>query len=176
MKTSQRIRIITMSLFALVTFGFASKSFAKSFPFQQIEIKNTPMKPMRVAIKDDGTFTVPGPLKAGSYTFTLIKSSSSTSSGDNPMESIAVSKITINLHIVSPPDPATGATTGRRQHSPMSIMKVTDATSANLFSKAASSTVVVGTGTLDEDCNGFTGKITFTYTPGGKTSNDDWTN
>jgi hypothetical protein len=191
MKTSLRISIITMSLAALVAFVFASETFAKSFPFQQIEIKNTGMKSITVPIKNDGTFSVPGPLKSGAYSFTLINNNAPTqatatnsgkingasmsSGGDNPTESVTVSKITIDLQIVTPPDPATGAMTGKRQHSPLSIMKVRDVSSPNLFNSAVSPKVDVGTGTLDEDCNGFTGKITFTYTHGGKSSQDSWT-
>jgi len=184
-----------MSLVALVALGFASKTLAVSFPFQKIEVKYSDGTASRVDIKSDGSFTVPGPLKAGTYTFTLIKgitpvqtssqigtengkssAISSSSGGDNPMESVSVSKITIYLHVIAPPDPATGATTGKRQHTTLSIMKVTDAASPNLFSRAASSTVLVGTGKIDEDCNGFTGKIKFTYTHGSKTGTDDWTN
>jgi len=99
----------------------------------------------------------------------------STSSGnDYPMESLTVSKITLYLHVTYPPDPASGSTTGKRQHSPVVIVKEWEPSSPKLFSKAVPPTVPIGTGKIDEDCNGISGKILMSDAQGKLMTEDSW--
>ena len=66
MKTSLRIRIITMSLVALVAFTFASKTFA--ITFQKIVLTNSDGISIEVNVDENGNYKSPE-MKAGTYTY-----------------------------------------------------------------------------------------------------------
>ncbi len=66
MKTS--LRILTMSLVALVAFTFASKTFAVSMAFQKITWTNSEGKATEVTVDENGHFKTP-PMPAGKYTY-----------------------------------------------------------------------------------------------------------
>ena len=190
MKTSLRIRTITMSLVALVAFGFASRTFAAVNAYLYIEDAKGQIT--KVAVSNDGSFTSPS-LKQGTYTFswslvskpagsqaalsnpssgsptTLVAGHSISSGGDRPQESIPFNftKIEMKYEIVSPRDAQSGLPTGKRMHKPFVITKETDKSSPVLYTK-------LGVVVVDMDNDGISGKIATWDAKGNKSSMDDW--
>ena len=198
MKTSLRIRIITMSLFALVAFTFASKTFAKDFPFRKIVWTYDDGTSFTVDVAKDGSFTT-GPLKAGrvkvqffwdrsgaksaSLTVTgnpggspaisqdgVGRGISSPTGGSSDRESSApsVSEITMTYDILAPRDAQSGKATGRRMHKPFIV---TFSASERLLPTVNKK---LGTIEIDKDCDGITGKIEMKDQNGKIMAADDW--
>jgi len=176
MKTSLRIHTITMSLVALVVFGFASTTIAKSFPFQKIEWKNSDGTVTSASVDENGHFKTPA-LKAGSYTYSwsLISrpmgsnaavfgvgrgiSSPTGGSADRESSAPSVSEVVVSYEIQAPRDVATGLPTGKRMHKPFVITKELDR-STPLLSTA------LGVADVDVDCDGITGTVSFKSSSG----------
>lgn len=187
MNNKHTSRILTMSLVALVTLFFAGKTFASFNAYLQItDEKGTITK---VDVAKDGSFTTP-PLKEGrvKVQFFWDRSGSSakgaksaslnvsaTPGGSAARESSApsVSEIVCTYEVKAPRDVATGQASGKRQHKPITITKEWGASTPQL-AKTSSPSVVVGDVTVDEDCDGITGKISFKATNGKTMVYDDW--
>src|SRR5665213_1527656 len=109
MKSSKHIRIVMMSVFALIAFGFASKAIAAVDAY--LWFKASDGKVTKVKINHDGTFQTP-PLPAGTYSVSWGVGHSIT--------------------------PSTGGSTGRamsgrRRHDPITITKEIDKASPKLM-------------------------------------------
>jgi len=133
-----------MSVFALIAFGFASKAIAAVDAY--LWFKASDGKVTKVKINHDGTFQTP-PLPAGTYSVSWGVGHSITpstggstgrsmsSGGDQPTESISLAfqKIEWTYQVQAPPDPSSGAMTGRRRHEPITITKEIDKASPKLM-------------------------------------------
>ncbi len=197
MKTSFRIRIISMSLVALVAITFAQKTYASFNAY--LEITDADGKITKVDVSKDGSFTTPS-LKAGrvkvqffwdrssvkSATLTVSATPGGTVSaskdgigrgissptgagGDREASTTSVSEITISYEILVPRDAQSGMASGKRQHQPPLTIKLTN--SERLLPTVNKK---LGSIEIDKDCDGITGKIEI-KDPSGKTmAMDDW--
>ncbi len=189
MKTSSSIRTLAVSLFALAAITFASKTFATSFTYLKIEFENGTV--ITVDVNKDGSFKTP-PLKAGRVKVQFFWDRSGAKSatlnvsatpggsargisspigavGDRESSAPSVSEIAFSYEILTPRDPQSGQSTGRRMHKPANF-KVSD--SERLLPTVNKK---LGSITLDEDCDGITGKIEMKDQNGKTMAADDWT-
>jgi hypothetical protein len=178
MKNQSSTRIFATSIVSLFTLFLVSRAFASSDYL--LEIKDEKGKTHKISVKPDGTFTTPA-LKAGVYSFSFGASNSSSTMGSASQGKMAskedvyvwkVSKMTITCDIKAPRDAQSGMATGKRQHKPITIVKEWDAASQH-FAKS-SFAVLLGSTTVDEDCDGLTGQIVCTSSDGKKMAMDDW--
>jgi len=172
-----------MSVFALVAFGFASKALAAVDAF--LWFKDSEGKVTKVKINHDGTFQTP-PLPAGTYSVSwgLAQAGgqavhdqykggtdrSMSSGGDQPQESISLvfQKIEWTYQVQAPPDPSSGAMTGRRQHEPITITKEIDIASPKLMTVLANSVRLLQKGEI------ISGTVSGVYKNGSKSAADAW--
>jgi len=181
MKTSSsRIRIITMSLIALVALGFASKTFAAVDAF--IIFKASDGKETKVTIAKDGSFTSPA-LSAGSYTVSWVFNNGprqttsldgsmtrgiSSPTGSSVDKKNKIEAISFQYGIVSPRDPASGLPTGKRMHKPFEVKVSSSERLLPTVNKK------VATIAIDEPGVHITGMIEATDQLGNKMAVDDW--
>jgi hypothetical protein len=162
-----------LAIIAIVISAFASTSFAAVDMF--LEIKDVKGKVVsRCEVSKDGSFSCPA-LPAGEYTASVSWSwgvsnqgtHSSSSSGGRVASSISdgstnqwpmVNAISCTYNVKSPRDAASGQATGKRQHKPMVIRKELEYAKMDKSSPKLS----LGSFTVDEDCDGLTGKIACT--------------
>jgi hypothetical protein len=182
MKTSF-IRTVKISIVAIAAFLFASQSFAKSFPFQKIEIKYSDGKTTKVDVNTDGTFASPK-LQAGTYTLSWVFNNgprqttsvdgsldgrSSIANGSSGRESSipSVSEITVSYSVQMPR--GSHAESEKRQHVPPVVIRLND-------SERVLPTVnkKIATVTIDDDCDGITGKVSLKDQNGKTMAADDW--
>jgi hypothetical protein len=182
------IRTITMSLFALVAFTFASKTFAAVNAY--IIFTDADGKSSKVTVSDDGTFKTSA-MKAGRIKVQFFwdcsssKSASLTVTGtpggnargissptgasaDRESSAPSVSEITMTYEILSPRDAQSGMATGRRMHKPFIV---TVSSSERLLPTVNKK---LGSIDLDTDTDGITGKITLKDQNGKPMAMDDW--
>ena len=180
MKTSSRIRLITMSLLALAAFGFVSRSFAAVNMYLEITAEDG--KITKVDVAKDGTFSSPvlsvGRVKVQFHW----DRSPATDNGvvvdgrgltpdDQNRRNNKIEAISFNYEIMSPRDAATGQASGKRQHTPPIIIKL------NSSSERLLPTVnkKVGTISIDEPGVHITGRIEMQDSNGKAIGIDDWT-
>ena len=174
MKTSSRIQIITLSLIALVTLSFASKTFAAIDSY--IIFTDKDGKTTKVTVDQDGNFSTPA-MKAGTYTYSWNLVSAPTGacatifgvgrgigspmggSADREASTPSVSEIVVSYDVKAPRDLASGLSTGKRMHKPFVITKELDRSTPTLLTK-------MGTAVLDMDTDGITGTVSFKMTNG----------
>jgi hypothetical protein len=176
-----------IAIYSIVICAFASTSFAAVDMF--LEIKDVKGKVVsRCPVNSDGSFQCPA-LPAGDYTASLewswgaSNSSSSSSGGGMGAGKVVVhdisvtrspSAISLNF-IVSPRDlasgqasgkrdAASGQATGKRQHKPFTFVKQIDKSSPTISKvmDKSSPKLMLTTFTVDEDCDGITGKVSAT--------------
>lgn len=185
-------RILTMSLFALITMFSVGNTFAAVNAY--IKFTDSKGNVTKVDIGQDGSFTT-GPMKEGRVKVQFFwdrdgsskgaKSasldvsatpggatrrgiSSPTGAGADREASIpSVSEIVVSYEVKSPRDVATGQSSGKRMHKPFIITKELDK-STPLLRTAVS----VGTFDVDEDCDDITGAISFKDASGAKVTYD----
>lgn len=173
MKTS--LRIITLSLVALVAFTFASKTFA-AVNNMYIIFTDADGKITKVTVDKDGNFSTPV-MKAGKYSYSWSLSSAPEGSdaiafgvgrgigspmggsADRQSSTPTVSEIAVSTDIKSPRDLASGEMAGKRMHKPFVITKELDRSTPLLNTK-------LGSAVVDADCDGFTGTVSFKMTNG----------
>ena len=92
-----------------------------------------------------------------------------SSNGDNPTESLTLNftKITISYTVVAPNDHNSGATTGKRQHSPVTIVREVDKASPKMMTN-------LGTIVIDAKGETVSGTVAGITKDGNKTSMDSW--
>ncbi len=182
MKTSFRIRIITMSLVALVAITFAQKTYASFNAY--LEITDADGKITKVDVSKDGSFTSPA-LKSGrvkvqffwdrssgkSATLEVSGTPGGTATASNVRESSApsVSEITLSYEILVPRDAQSGMASGKRQHKPPMNSKLSS--SERLLPTVNKK---LGSIEIDKDCDGITGKIEMKDQNGKTMAMDDW--
>lgn len=167
MKTSKHIRIVMMSVFALVAFGFASKAIAAVDAF--LWFKDSQGKMTKVKINHDGTFQTP-PLAAGTYSVSWgLAQGISLPTGGQPKESIKLvfQKIVWTCTVQNPADAAHGAVTHRRQHGLITITKEVDKASPKLMT-------ALGDVVIDTNGETASGTISGVYKNGNKSAADAW--
>jgi hypothetical protein len=176
---------LKIAILAITLGAFASTSFAAVDMF--LEIKDLKGKLVsRCEVSKDGSFSCPA-LPAGEYTASLswswgVSNSNhagasgsgrlSSSNGDGstnqwPSNVDAISCTYVNKKMSSR-EAGSGMATGKRQHQPMTIRKELDKSSPQLMKTMDKSSpqLMLGSFTVDEDCDGITGKIA--CTGGGK--------
>lgn len=178
MNTSIRLSV-KIAIMAIVFCAFTSTSFAAVDMF--LEIKDTKGKVVsRCEVNKDGSFSCPA-LPAGEYTASVSWSwgvsnsnhaggsgtgrvASSSGDGSTNQWPSNVSAIACTYNVKSPRDAASGQASGKRQHKPMVIRKEFDKSSPQLMKTLDKSTpqLMLGSFTVDEDCDGITGKIACT--------------
>ena len=162
-----------MSVVALIALSFASRAVAAVDAF--IWFTDSKGQITKVKIHHDGTFSTLG-LTAGTYRWSFGATHSgaagakiSGSGEELPKESIHFSftKIVVTYSIQAPKDISSGAMTGKRQHSPITVMKVLDKSSPKMMTDL---------GTIAIDANGdvVSGTVAGMTKDGNKTSMDDW--
>ncbi len=194
MKTSSRIRIVTMSLFALIALGFVSKTFAAVNAY--IIFTDKDGKDTKVTINKDGSFSSSN-LSAGTYSVSWVfnhgprqttsaddlggrgalangssgRAISAPAGGSADRESSApsISEIAISYDVKSPRDAQSGLATGRRMHQPFVISMSSSERLLPTVNKKA------GTIAIDEPGVQVTGTIEVKDQYGNKMGTDDWT-
>jgi hypothetical protein len=173
MKTFKSIRIGMMSVVALIVFSFASRAVAAVDAF--IWFTDSKGQITKVKIKPDGSFTTPA-LMAGTYRWSFGATQSgaagakiSGSGEELPKESIHLSftKIVITYSIQAPKDNSSGAMTGKRQHSPITITKEIDKASPKMMTN-------LGTVVIDANGGTVTGTVAGISKDGNKSAMDSW--
>lgn len=159
---------IGKSLFTLcvvvLTFAFASTSFASADMY--LEIKDSKGKVTKVKVNEDGSFST-GPLAKGVYSFSwgLSQGGSSKRVSFTNSDGEEATEVCVTYEVKSPRDAQTGQSsgkreagsgiaTGKRQHKPFKIVKSLDKSTPQMFT-------TVGSVTIDDDCDGLDGRITF---------------
>ena len=175
-----------MSIVALIAFSYASRAVAAVDAF--IIFTASDGKITKVKIHHDGSFSTSA-LAAGTYRWsfgaTQSKPSSavassnsktggvtSSSGGDRPTESITLNftKITMTYTIASvasPKDAASGLSSGKRQHTPVTIVREVDKASPKMMT-------ALGTVVIDANGETLSGTVTPLNKDGGKSATDDW--
>jgi hypothetical protein len=145
MKTFKSIRIVMMSLIALIVFSFASRAVAAVDAFMIFTASDG--KITKVKIEPNGSFNTPS-LHKGVYSWSF---GVSQSSGDNrPTESLSLNftKIVVAYAQIA----WNGAAYGEHRHLPVTIRKEIDKSSPS-FSKA------LGTVEVDVDRDSISGTV-----------------
>jgi len=184
MKTSLRIRILSLSLVALTAFGFASKTFAAVNMYLEITAEDG--KITKVDVAKDGSFTSPalsaGRVKvqfhwdrspgksAGAVDNAPVIDGRGLTPDDQNRRNDKIEAFVFHYEIISPRDPATGHPSGKRQHAPPLIFKVSS--SERLLPTVNKK---FGTIAIDEPGVQITGKIEMQDGIGKTVAVDDWT-
>jgi hypothetical protein len=164
MKTHKSIRIVMMSMIALIVFSFASRAVAAIDAF--LWFTDADGKVTKVKVNPDGTFKTPG-LHAGTYKWSFGTTPSATatsktasSAGSNPPQVYSI--------IVTPQlQPSGGATTGKRMHTPLAVIKTMDRSSPAAMTN-------LGTFIIDVNGDSLTGTVVAKSKTGGIVATDDW--
>lgn len=178
MKTFKCFRIGMIGIVTLIVLGYSSRAMAAIDAF--LIFTDSSGKATKVQVKPDGSFTTSA-LHAGTYrwSFVAMQSGAATgangstgkmsSSGDNPTESLTLNftKITISYTVVAPIDHNSGATTGKRQHSPVTIVREVDKASPKMMTN-------LGTIVIDAKGETVSGTVAGITKDGNKTSMDSW--
>ncbi len=179
MKTFKSIRFGLIGIVTLIALSVTTRAVAAIDAF--LIFTDSAGKTTTVKISPNGTFTTSA-LHAGTYrwsfgatqtgatgTGTAGNTGKMSSSGDNPTESIKLSfrKISISYMIAVPADNHSGATTGRRQHSPVTIVREIDKASPKLMTD-------LGTIVIDAKGETLSGTVSGVAKNGSKTAMDSW--
>jgi hypothetical protein len=163
---------LVVAVFAFIALAGISRAFASVDML--LEIKDEKGKVTKVPVASDGSFTTPA-LKAGTYTFSWsivarpAGSNARAIANGTADPTPAQVCVTYSMYGVmkAARDAASGMASGKRQHKPITIRKEIDKASPQLMTTFSAITI-------DDDCDGLEGKISF-LSAGGKTmSADDW--
>jgi hypothetical protein len=167
---------LVVALLAIISLGVVSRAFASSDML--LEIKDEKGKVTKVKVASDGSFTTPA-LKAGTYTFSWkliqqpagsarkVVAGTTSVNGASPTPAQVCVAYSIYSTQKGARDAASGMASGKRQHKPITIRASIDRSSPQLSSTFESIT-------LDEDCDGLEGNVSFLSKDGKTMAVDDW--
>jgi hypothetical protein len=159
MKTFKGIRIVMMSLIALVVFSFASRAVAAVDAF--IWFTDSKGIVTKVKINHDGTFSTSA-LQAGTYHLSF----GATKPGTSATVKLNFTKIEMTYTVQPPKDVASGLSSGKRMHTPVTIVREVDKATPKLMTD-------LGTVVIDTKGEMVSGTVTG-YLNANKTSMDSW--
>jgi hypothetical protein len=163
---------------AIMAIGVGTRAFASVDMY--LQIKDEKGKITKVKLASDGSFTTPA-LKAGTYTFSwsispqpasrtsraVVAGTTSVAGTTDPTPAQVSCTYSMYGIMKGARDASSGMASGKRMHKPVTISKSIDIASPSLMTRFDAVT-------LDEDCDGLEGKISFTSADGKPMAADIW--